>query len=313
MPINVGTGIDTTVAELAEILIDAVGVDVEPQFNPRDGARHASRCRHHAGPGGPRLRGRDPRPRGHDGARPELLTMSAALPENPYNEHAWIIGSPTIGSGTWVGAFTLIDGSGGLTIGEGCDISSGVHIYTHSSAMRCVSGRRYDTVDREPVAHRRPRLHRGQRRREHGRHHRRRSHRRGRRGRHGRRAVTHRRRRRAGTSGGTGRPVGSAAPADRTARPALISRRRSDDGRLVRDRSISRRRRAAEFFRVSTMLCAGISDRRSASASTVPSISLTKWSSCAASGSCADISSGISMTVCWRYPRPSASAGWSET
>lgn len=77
--------------------------------------------------------------------------MSAALPENPYNEHAWIIGLQAIGSGTWIGAFTLIDGSGGLTIGEGCDISSGVHIYTHSSAMRCVSGRRYDTVDREPV------------------------------------------------------------------------------------------------------------------------------------------------------------------
>ena len=36
MPINVGTGIDTTVAELARILIDAVGADVEPQFNPRD-------------------------------------------------------------------------------------------------------------------------------------------------------------------------------------------------------------------------------------------------------------------------------------
>ena len=36
VPINVGTGIDTTVAELAHILIDAVGVDVEPQFNPRD-------------------------------------------------------------------------------------------------------------------------------------------------------------------------------------------------------------------------------------------------------------------------------------
>ncbi len=36
MPINVGTGIDTTVARLAEILIEAVGVDVKPQFNPRD-------------------------------------------------------------------------------------------------------------------------------------------------------------------------------------------------------------------------------------------------------------------------------------
>lgn len=36
MPVNIGTGIDTTVAELARILIDAVGADVEPVFNPRD-------------------------------------------------------------------------------------------------------------------------------------------------------------------------------------------------------------------------------------------------------------------------------------
>lgn len=34
--INVGTGLDTSVADLARILIDAVGADVEPQFNPRD-------------------------------------------------------------------------------------------------------------------------------------------------------------------------------------------------------------------------------------------------------------------------------------
>jgi UDP-glucose 4-epimerase len=36
LPINVGTGIDTSIATLARILINAVGVDVEPQFNPRD-------------------------------------------------------------------------------------------------------------------------------------------------------------------------------------------------------------------------------------------------------------------------------------
>lgn len=36
LPINVGTGIDTSVAELARILIDSVGADVEPIFNPRD-------------------------------------------------------------------------------------------------------------------------------------------------------------------------------------------------------------------------------------------------------------------------------------
>ncbi|MEV4202121.1 NAD-dependent epimerase/dehydratase family protein [Micromonospora globbae] len=36
VPINIGTGIDTSIATLAEILIKAVGVDVEPQFNPRE-------------------------------------------------------------------------------------------------------------------------------------------------------------------------------------------------------------------------------------------------------------------------------------
>jgi UDP-glucose 4-epimerase len=36
VPINVGTGIDTSVAALARILIAAVGADVEPQFNPRE-------------------------------------------------------------------------------------------------------------------------------------------------------------------------------------------------------------------------------------------------------------------------------------
>lgn len=36
MAINVGTGIETSVAQLAAMLIEAVGVDVEPKFNPRD-------------------------------------------------------------------------------------------------------------------------------------------------------------------------------------------------------------------------------------------------------------------------------------
>ncbi|MDQ2836594.1 MAG: acyltransferase [Actinomycetota bacterium] len=76
---------------------------------------------------------------------------AAELPANPYNPHAWIIGEPSIGEGTWIGAFTVIDGSGGLRIGSGCDISCGVQIYTHSSAKRCVSGRSYPDVDRLPT------------------------------------------------------------------------------------------------------------------------------------------------------------------
>ena len=75
----------------------------------------------------------------------------AALPGNPYNQHAWVVGDPRIGAGTWIGAFTVIDGSGGLTIGAGCDISSGAQIYTHSSVRRCVSDRAFPTVERAPV------------------------------------------------------------------------------------------------------------------------------------------------------------------
>jgi acetyltransferase-like isoleucine patch superfamily enzyme len=77
--------------------------------------------------------------------------MSPELPANRYNAHAWIIGEPEIGEGTWIGAFTVIDGSGGLHIGAGCDVSCGAQIYTHSSAKRCVSGRSYPEVDRAPT------------------------------------------------------------------------------------------------------------------------------------------------------------------
>lgn len=77
--------------------------------------------------------------------------MSASLPPNRWNEHCWVVGEPVVGEGTWIGAFTVLDGSGGLRIGAGCDISSGVQVYTHSSARRCVSGRSWDVVEREPV------------------------------------------------------------------------------------------------------------------------------------------------------------------
>lgn len=63
------------------------------------------------------------------------------LPENAFNPHAWIVGCPVIGEGTWIGAFTVVDGSGGLEIGRGCDISAGAQIYTHSTVRRALSER----------------------------------------------------------------------------------------------------------------------------------------------------------------------------
>jgi acetyltransferase-like isoleucine patch superfamily enzyme len=66
------------------------------------------------------------------------------LPPNDYNPHAWFVGEPEIGEGCWIGAFTVIDGSGGLSIGRGCDVSAGAQIYSHSTVGRVVSERRLD-------------------------------------------------------------------------------------------------------------------------------------------------------------------------
>lgn len=74
------------------------------------------------------------------------------FPDNPYHPFCWVIGKPEIGKGTWIGPFTVIDAKrASLLIGKGCDISCGVHIYTHNTVKRCVTGRRYNKVDAGPV------------------------------------------------------------------------------------------------------------------------------------------------------------------
>lgn len=71
--------------------------------------------------------------------------------DSKYNLHTWVIGKPKIGKDTWIGAFTVIDAQGGLTIGRGCDISSGAHIYTHTTVKRCISKKRYSRTGMRPV------------------------------------------------------------------------------------------------------------------------------------------------------------------
>jgi acetyltransferase-like isoleucine patch superfamily enzyme len=51
-----------------------------------------------------------------------------------------VLGNVTVGEKTWIGPFTLLDGSGGLKIGSNCSISSGVQIYSHDSLKWAVSG-----------------------------------------------------------------------------------------------------------------------------------------------------------------------------
>lgn len=52
-----------------------------------------------------------------------------------------VLGDVKVGHDTWIGPFTVLDGSGGgLTIGSHCSISAGVQIYTHDTVDRSLSG-----------------------------------------------------------------------------------------------------------------------------------------------------------------------------
>jgi len=50
------------------------------------------------------------------------------------------------GEDVWIGYFCLIDGSGGLSIGNHVSISCGVHIYTHDSTTY-----RQNNLEKDPI------------------------------------------------------------------------------------------------------------------------------------------------------------------
>jgi len=56
--------------------------------------------------------------------------------------NSYVYGEVEVGAGTWIGPFTLLDGSGGLRIGSHCSISAGVQIYTHDTVRWALSGGR---------------------------------------------------------------------------------------------------------------------------------------------------------------------------
>ena len=62
-----------------------------------------------------------------------------------------VFGHVKVGSNTWIGPHTILDGSGGiLSIGSNCSISAGVQIYTHDTVMRSISGG-VKPIDKDPT------------------------------------------------------------------------------------------------------------------------------------------------------------------
>ena len=53
---------------------------------------------------------------------------------------SYIIGDVKVGKNCYIGPFTILDGSGGLEIGDNTSIAAGVQIYSHDTVSRTLSG-----------------------------------------------------------------------------------------------------------------------------------------------------------------------------
>lgn len=51
-----------------------------------------------------------------------------------------VFGAVKVGKNVWIGPFTILDGSGGLEIGDNCTIAAGVQIYSHDTVEWATSG-----------------------------------------------------------------------------------------------------------------------------------------------------------------------------
>lgn len=51
-----------------------------------------------------------------------------------------VLGDVKVGENTWIGPNTILDGTGGLIVGNNCSISAAVHIYSHDSVKWAISG-----------------------------------------------------------------------------------------------------------------------------------------------------------------------------
>jgi acetyltransferase-like isoleucine patch superfamily enzyme len=53
-------------------------------------------------------------------------------------DNVLILGDVRVGRHTWIGPGVILDGQGGLEIGDHCSISAGVQIYTHHTVRKSV-------------------------------------------------------------------------------------------------------------------------------------------------------------------------------
>ena len=62
-----------------------------------------------------------------------------------------ITGNVKIGENTWIGPYTALDGTGGLTIGKNCSISASVNIISHDTVKWALTGGKKG-YENEPIS-----------------------------------------------------------------------------------------------------------------------------------------------------------------
>ncbi|MGA8855712.1 MAG: acyltransferase [Candidatus Bathyarchaeia archaeon] len=75
-----------------------------------------------------------------DRARWEKARFLGFGEETSIYENSYVYGDVKVGKRTWIGPFTILDGSGGLEIGDYCSISTGVQIYSHETVEWALTG-----------------------------------------------------------------------------------------------------------------------------------------------------------------------------
>jgi acetyltransferase-like isoleucine patch superfamily enzyme len=67
------------------------------------------------------------------------FTALTHIPPNPFHPLVWVAGSPKLGQGVYIGAFSVLNAKGvNVEIGDGCDIASFVAINAADSHRRCL-------------------------------------------------------------------------------------------------------------------------------------------------------------------------------
>ena len=66
-------------------------------------------------------------------------------------DSALVLGDVSVGKHCWIGPHTIIDGSGGLSIGDYCTISAGAHIYSHDNVKSTLTSH-IIPIERKPVS-----------------------------------------------------------------------------------------------------------------------------------------------------------------